>query len=244
MNVTTDKTQEIKKELSELNQSLKMSVQKAIKIGELLTQQKEYVGHGNFLSWIENNLDISDKTAEKYMKISDHRNKIELSSNLQEAYQQIETIERQEKQSAEERKRSMIAEYRKTGKKPYGWDRSLDYIIQKDKEHESRQEELRKQREQERQENIRKREQEKLSNDIFTQTLDSAVNDLFSKTNERREWQEKIRLSDSGKEDSFMSAIVEYLNTLSDDNRRIEACYNIIKICKNISIELQRKKNV
>lgn len=178
------------------------------------------------------------------MQLFRYKNKTAEIADLQTAYQQIETIERQERQSAEERKRAMIAEFRKTGRKPDGWDRSFDYIIQKDKENEIRQEEFRKQREQERQENIRKREQEKLSNNIFTQTLDSAVNDLFSKTNERREWQEKIRLSDSGKEDSFMSAIVEYLNTLSDDNRRIEACYNIIKICKNISIELQRKKNV
>ncbi len=243
MNVMTDRTQEIKKELSELNQSLKMSVQKAIKIGELLTQQKEFIGHGNFLSWLEDNLDISHMQVTRYMKLSAYSDKCNNMLSLQEAYNQIETIERQEKQSSEEKKRSMIAEFRKTGKKPDGWDRSFDYIIQKDKENEARQEELKIQREQERQENIRKREHEKLSDDLFSKSLDNAVNDLFTKTNERKEWQDKIRISDSGKEDSFLNAIVDYIDTLSDDNRRIEACYNIIKICKNIAIELQRKQN-
>ncbi len=64
-------------------------------------KQKEFVGHGNFVKWIENNLDISDKTAEKYMKLSEYGNKIELSSNLQDAYKQIETIEAQAKLTLE-----------------------------------------------------------------------------------------------------------------------------------------------
>jgi hypothetical protein len=242
MNVTIDRTAEIKKELSELNQSLKMSVQKAIKIGQLLTEQKEFIGHGNFLSWIEDNIDIGQVTAHKYINLYYHQNKISLSENLQEAYSQIETIERQEKQSNEERKRSLIAEFRKTGKKPEGWNRDCDYVIQKDKENEIRQAEYKKQLEQERQENIRKREQEKLTDDLFSQTLNNASNQFIKQVTERKQWQDKIRISDSGKEDAFNQAIMDYMETLPDDNRRIEACNNIIKICKNISIELQRKK--
>jgi len=241
MNVMTDKTSEIKKELAELNQSLKMSVQKAIRIGQLLTEQKEFIGHGNFLSWLEDNLEISHMNATRYMKLSNYKDKCNNMLSLQEAYNQIETIERQEKQTAEERKRSIIAEFRKTGKKPDGWDRSFDYIIQKDKENEIRQAELKKQFEEQRQNNINQRHQEKLADDLFSKSLDSAVNNLFEKTNERKQWQDKIRISDSGKEDSFNQAIMDYMETLPDDNRRIEACYNIIKICKNISIELQRK---
>lgn len=30
---------------------------------------------------------------------------------------------------------------------------------------------------------------------------------------------------------------------LEDDNRRIEACYNIIKACKGIAVDLQRGQN-
>ncbi len=241
MNVTIDRTAEIKKELAELNQSLKMSVQKAIYIGQLLTEQKEFIGHGNFLSWLEDNLDIGKSIAYQYIKLNEYKNKIPKIGNLSEAYQQIETIERQEKQSNEERKRSLIAEFRKTGKKPEGWDRDCDYVIQKDKENEIRQAEYKKQFEQQRQENINKREQEKLTDDLFNQTLNNASNQFIKQVTERKQWQDKIRISDSGKEDSFNQAIMDYMETLPDDNRRIEACYNIIKICKNISIELQRK---
>ena len=64
-------------------------------------KQKEFVGHGNFVKWIENNLDISDKTVEKYMKLFEYQNKLPESGNLQDAYKQIETIEAQAKLTAE-----------------------------------------------------------------------------------------------------------------------------------------------
>jgi hypothetical protein len=34
---------------------------------------------------------------------------------------------------------------------------------------------------------------------------------------------------------------LDYLETLENDSRRIEACHNIIKICKHIAAELQSK---
>ena len=43
-------------------------------------------------------------------------------------------------------------------------------------------------------------------------------------------------------EDPFQNAILDYLEELADDNRRIEACYNIIKICKEIANSLQSKQ--
>ena len=51
MKLMNDRTAEIQRELAELNNTLKMSVQKAIRIGELLTEQKEIVGHGLFIQW-------------------------------------------------------------------------------------------------------------------------------------------------------------------------------------------------
>jgi hypothetical protein len=77
---------------------------------------------------------------------------------------------------------------------------------------------------------------------LFDNALNDAINNSVAKSSERQQWQDKIRISDSGKEDAFNQAIMDYMETLPDDNRRIEACNNIIKICKNISIELQRKK--
>jgi len=121
-----DRTQEIKRELAELNTTLKMTVQKAIRVGQLLSEQKEFVGHGNFVKWIENNLDISPSHATRYIKLYAYQDKCCNVQYLQDAYKQIETIEAQAKLTAEEKQRKMIAEYRKTGKKPEGWTRQLD----------------------------------------------------------------------------------------------------------------------
>jgi hypothetical protein len=57
----------------------------------------------------------------------------------------------------------------------------------------------------------------------------------------RTEFKEKIRLSADGMKDPFQDALMDYLNGLENDNRRIEACYNIIKICKKVAVELQSK---
>jgi hypothetical protein len=39
--------------------------------------------------------------------------------------------------------------------------------------------------------------------------------------------------------DPFQDAIMDYLEGLENDSRRIEACHNIIKVCKRIAAELQ-----
>ena len=239
----TDRTQEIKKELSELNQSLKMTVQKAIHIGELLTQQKEFVGHGLFIAWVESNLDINERTVRRYMSVYEYRNKTDKLSDLHEAYQQIETLEQQAKQSKEQRDRTLIAEYRKTGVKPAGWDRSLDYRIKRDDEAQKSQvdriEQERIAREN-RAKDRKKSQTEATHHTVFSEALKTATETIIGKMEKREEWKERIRLSDNGKE-PFMDAIIDYLEGLESDSRRIEACNNIIKICRNIAVELQRK---
>jgi len=216
------------------------SVQDAIKIGQIISEQKKQLQHGEFLPWVEG-LPISQQTTSNYMRLYNHSNKLLNIGNLQEAYKQIESFEHQQKQTEEQRKRSMIAEYRKTGIKPDGWDRSLDYVIQKDKEQAERQKAELEKIEQERQKRKEEREQQQQAQDIFSSVLEKATNEIFEKHAEKEQWQDKIKLSDNGKDNAFMDAIIEYLDTLDDDNRRIEACYNIIKICKNIAITLQQK---
>lgn len=244
MNVSLDRTADIKRELAELNQSLKMTVRKAIRIGQLLTEQKEFVGHGLFLNWLDANLDISADTASRYMKLYSHNDKIRNLPNLQTAYQQIETLEAQEKQSKEERERRMIAEYRRTGTKSAEWDRALDYRLKKDEEAAVKQKERVEREFRDREERVKqykmRAEGEKPA--LFSEALKVATETIIAKHEERQNWKEKIRLSDGGKDDAFMDAIVDYLETLPDDNRRIEACSNIIKICRNISVELQKGK--
>lgn len=242
-----DRTDEIRNELALLNHTLKMSVQKAIRIGELLTEQKEYVGHGKFVTWLDSNFDMGQASAYRFMKLFEHQNKITKLGNLQDAYKQIETLEAQERQSKEERERYMIAEYRKTGKKPDGWDRSLDYRIKKADEGFAKQQERidneKRDREQRAAEYKAKQESDKTYT-LHSEAFKLASDTLIQKLDKQAEWKEKIRLSDGGKDDAFMDAIIEYMDTLPDDNRRIEACNNIIKICRNISVELQKKNTV
>ena len=64
-------------------------------------KQKEFVGHGNFVKWIENNLDISVDTVSRYIKLHTHTDEIRNLRNLQDAYKQIETIEAQAKMTLE-----------------------------------------------------------------------------------------------------------------------------------------------
>lgn len=212
-------------------------------IGEELHRQKEE-NSGSFMRWVGTNLPFSYDTAINYIKVYLYYDKIGTLPNLQDAYRQIETLEAQEKQSKEERDRSLIAEYRKTGKKPDGWDRSLDYRVKKDEEAAAKQKE-RTEREfvkREERANAYKNRQEQERPTFFSDALKIATETIIAKHEERQNWKEKIRLSDGGKDDAFMDAIVDYLETLPDDNRRIEACNNIIKICRNISVELQRTK--
>ena len=83
-----------KKTLSEFGLTAKQSHGRTPK-------QKEFVGHGNFVKWIENNLDINERTVQRYMKLFEYQNKCDKLSNLQDAYKQIETIEAQAKLTLE-----------------------------------------------------------------------------------------------------------------------------------------------
>ena len=241
MQLMTDRTEEIRKELDDLHQSLKMSVGKAIRVGELLIEQKEFLGHGNFLPWLKSNFEMTERHAQRYMKIADHSDKTDKMSDLQSAYLLVESIEKQEKMTTEERSRSMISEYRKTGEKPEGWDRKLDYRLKKDNEGLAKQKERIENLDRERETLKEERAEREEPVSFFSDTLKAATDAIIERDQERSDWKDKIRLSDGGKVDSFLDAIVDYLETLSNDNRRIEACNNIIKVCRNISIELQKE---
>lgn len=217
------------------------SVQDAIKIGEIISEQKKLLQHGEFLPWVKT-LPFDERTAQRYIKLNYYKNKTDSVSDLQSAYRQIENIEQQEKQTAEQRKRSMIAEYRRTGIKPDGWDRSLDYIIKKQDEEKAKFEERSRKHFEQAEKEKHERIKQENAEDIFSSVLNNAANEIIGNMKKRSEWKDKIKVSNNGKEDSFVDAIMDYLDTLEDDNRRIEACYNIIKVCKNIAVDLQKVK--
>jgi len=106
-----DRIQEIIALYKEINGHLTSAFQKAVKIGQLLTIQKEISKHGEFSSWIRKNFPFTERTAQNYMKIYRHRDKIksENISVLTDAYN-ILKIPRKRSKDAEngEEKRHFI----------------------------------------------------------------------------------------------------------------------------------------
>ncbi len=46
------------------------TIQHAIRCGELLLEMKQRVGHGNWLAWVEEHFEASERTARNYMEIA------------------------------------------------------------------------------------------------------------------------------------------------------------------------------
>ena len=70
--------EEITKLHYEIYNSLKLTLDKAIRIGELLVEQKGRLEHGKFIPWIHNNFLFSDRIARNYMRVFENREKLKL----------------------------------------------------------------------------------------------------------------------------------------------------------------------
>lgn len=235
-------------ELDRLHKSiegkLRSTVQDAIRAGEILTQVKGRLSHGDFLPWLQVNCSFSQRTAYNYIGVYSHSDKIASVANLQDAYQQIETIERQEKQTEAQRAQHRVNEYRRTGVKPDGWRRGTDDKLVDEEAARDKRIEEQKKKMQEAEEQRAKREKEykerRAESDVEMDFLNQAADKIIQQGQKRQKFKERIRLSQSGESDVFIDALMDYLDELEDDNRRIEACTNIMKVCRNISNELQR----
>ena len=63
-----------------------------IEIGKRLTEVKNFLPHGAFQSWVETELEITPRTAQRYMKVYEHREQIESVDieKLSDAYKLLE----------------------------------------------------------------------------------------------------------------------------------------------------------
>jgi hypothetical protein len=73
---------------SEILSALRTNIDKAIRIGELLAEQKSELGHGQWLPWLEANIKFTDRTARNYMRVFENRDRLksETLSDLTDAY--------------------------------------------------------------------------------------------------------------------------------------------------------------
>lgn len=246
MNIIKDRTQEIKKELSDLNDCLKMSVSKAVRIGELLTEQKEFVGHGNFLSWLESNFDMGERTARKYMLLYCHRDKTALNADLQKAYDQIETIEKQEKQKQEQEDNKKIFQYKKTGVKPEGWERRHDNQYKKmldDSEYEKRRDTAFEQKKTKASERNNNYDESIKRNDDLIDQLTRMKSESQKSVVDILEHTEKLKLCVKS-EDNIQTAIFlildEYLDKIKNKSLKIETAQNTIKYLRDKIVKIQK----
>ncbi len=66
-------TREIVRLHEKIGNAYRTSLMDAIRIGELLTEQKEVLKHGEFIVWVEGTLSFTKQMAHKYMKVYAHR---------------------------------------------------------------------------------------------------------------------------------------------------------------------------
>ena len=230
------------KELNELHQQidgkLRSTVQDAIRAGEILTNVKEKLAHGEFLPWIEKNCVFGRKTAHRYMGIAEHKSKCLTVSHLPEAYQLVAKLESAKKQTENQKALKRVQEFKKTGVKPEGWRKNTDdKLYQEEKDRDERIRQFKERVEADKQAKESKKKDYKQDSKDFNE----AISKLTSKVEERETFKEQIRISSEGKDNPFIDALIDYLQGLDDDNRRLEACHNIIKVAKSIAKELDRK---
>jgi hypothetical protein len=234
------------KQINELHNlievQMKTPIKTAIEIGQILSEVKENVGHGNFLNWIENNCSFNRITAFRYVKMFTNVSQLNICGSIQEAYKKIEQIEYKEKQTEEQRKNGIINQYIKTGKKPDGWDRSLDYEYQKrlksEKEYQERMEEIRLETEQRQTEKSKTEQEAKEKDEYFENLTEEAMRyaDEISKREQARN-----NLNSKVKDLTTLYDVIEsYVDGL-DISKKLECYHNLIKFCKNKANELQVK---
>lgn len=217
----------------EIEGKLRATVADAIRAGEILAKIKESLPHGDFTPWVKANCRFSDRTARQYIQVFEYRDKTATLADLQTAYSQIETIEAQAKRSEEENARRRVKEYLKTGKKPEGWRRGTDdKLAEEERAMKARAEKFKA----EIAEDAKNRAQ--AAPRVGPGDVKKIMDELTESIAERQTFKERIRVSHEGQDDPFVDAIMDYLETLEDDNRRIEACSNIIKVCRGIANQL------
>lgn len=157
-------------------------------------------------------------------------------------FQAKQEAKRRAEMSVKEANTSMVQEAIKTGKHPNGWNAECQRMYDdKIKENKLRDERMKKWQEDIRRDDAARQSRESERKAKF-EDIDSLIAGISENITKRQSFKERIRISHEGKDDPFVDAIMDYLETLADDNRRIEACYNIIKVCKGIANDLQVKK--
>lgn len=89
--VVKDHVREIVTLHGEIMGAMRVGLDKAIRIGSLLTQERGRLKHGDWLPWVKANLTFTDRTARNYIRVYENRERLILESvsDLGSAYRLI-----------------------------------------------------------------------------------------------------------------------------------------------------------
>lgn len=78
----------------EIKRNLLSTLNKALRIGQLLSIQKDKLKHGEFTTWVKQNLPFSDRTARNYMRLFRERDKLKTENvtDLSKAYKLVRQL--------------------------------------------------------------------------------------------------------------------------------------------------------
>lgn len=109
----SDKDKELLHQVKELHKQIlkdsKHSLNRAIRLGSILQKQKEKVGHGHFIKWVNSFLPFSERTSRNYLALNREKDRLkeEKITSLRQAYLLISnchnhvTTQRREKMKQE-----------------------------------------------------------------------------------------------------------------------------------------------
>ena len=178
------------------------------------------------------------KNQKAFKRVQEYKSKCITVISLPEAYKEVAKLESAKKQTDNQKAFKRVQEYVKSGIKPEGWRKNTDdKLYQEEKDRDERIRRFKERVEADKQ----AKESKKKDYEQDSKHFNEAMSRLTSKVEERETFKEQIRISSEGKENPFIDALIDYLQGLDDDNRRLEACHNIIKVAKSIAKELDRK---
>lgn len=159
-----------------------------------------------------------------------------------EEYEVKQAEKRRAEMNMREANNSRVSEAIRTGSFPQGWNTDCQRLYEERvKEERARDERIRRLKE-EMQKSDDARQARENESKARIEEIDDLMKGLAEGITKRKMFKERIRISCNGSDDPFIDALLDYLDELEDDNRRIEACYNIIKTCKGIAVDLQREQ--
>ena len=152
-------------------------------------------------------------------------------------YKNKQTIKKRLKMQEDEANTARVRQAIKAGEKPPDWDETCEVLYHRQiKEDADRDARIKKAKDD--QDRIAKNREEKYAPDL---EIDELLDEAQAKYKEKTEFKEKLGLSGDNADHDFNEILRKYLATLSTDSQKIEACHNIIKICKGVVSDLQIK---